>query len=531
MEKKLLYILSIILTPLSSAQIAESTESFLGEQIAGFLDTLVVTEVSSNYDILMYIIIPFLGVYGVTLYLTRKSFQIAEDNFTDASPGSSNLSDQAKKSTQLISVAISAITVSQFGGFTPVITFILALIAAWFFISNFYGVAQRTRYQGEVEQTVEEVETAEEELRDQEQQTEQTGDEEDLAEADAELTHVEQALENESEIIGRMESEEDQDLEKLLEKTEELMKHRKREIQALKDFKNFHPRSQEFRDQVLGDIDKRTLIDYQNIFLEFYENNRDLNEENFMAEWRDHSERNRFLSDNDFSEIDLSDLRSRYRDADINEATEEMKPLLDDVIEFEKGQMEDIREESSRLKDDLEEQEAIIEATRRFVEEVETLQEERSTLESLHNQLGDADVSSVDGELIQELREHIETIRNRQDAINEVTGHLEEMEGEEINLIRHIEDMRELHDTAQKEFGSWLLVVDLGRKTGQIPENGDFNRSVHRTLHVLRLFNIYMNVVDDRINDEEDADENIEEIVHQIHGLASRNLKILSRTS
>jgi hypothetical protein len=142
---KIIFLVNLLLSP-ASGQIADSTENFLDEQIAGFLDSLVVTSIDSGYDIVMYIIIPFLGMYGIMLYLTRKSFQIAEDNFRDNSYGSSDLSDQAKKTTTLIAAAVSAVTVSMWGGFTPIIALLLGLIGAIFIIWQFWGAFQQTRW-------------------------------------------------------------------------------------------------------------------------------------------------------------------------------------------------------------------------------------------------------------------------------------------------------------------------------------------------------------------------------------------------
>jgi hypothetical protein len=143
------YLLGLMMTAPARAGIADSTERFLGDAIAGFLDSLVVTQINSGYDIVMYIIIPFLGAYGITLYLTRKSFQIAEDNFRDSSYGSSDLSDQAKKTTTLIAASVSAVTVSMWGGFTPVIALFLGLIGGIFIIWQFWGAFQQTRWRSE----------------------------------------------------------------------------------------------------------------------------------------------------------------------------------------------------------------------------------------------------------------------------------------------------------------------------------------------------------------------------------------------
>ena len=531
--RKLSILLAIFLTSSGSSAIADSTENFLQGQISGFFDALVVTEISSSMDIVLFIIVPFLGMYGITLYLTRKALQMAEDNFAgNNSYGSAELGDQGKRTTQLISVAISAVAVSQFGGFAPVIAMILGLIGIAFLINNFYGAAQETRHtrntEDDVETTIEQADELEHDIAEQEERTRQTGSEDDLHETDRELGELEEALEHEVEDIEDIEGAEEGDLETLLGRMEKLLKHRKLEVRALEGFREFHDKSRDFRASTLSGVNDSLLQEYENRFLDFYSNNRDLDGEDFMEEWLRSSKKHEMMTRNDIQSIEIGDLRNRFRNQNIYSGVEDLRNVLENIIKFEKGHMEELMRDREHLKEDLREQEEIFQATERFMQQLDTFREERANLEELHRQMDGISVDEMDHDRLETLKAHIRHMKDEQETIDRIAEHLEEMDDKEIDLTIRIENHSELHEKAQREFSSWILLHDLAIQRGQVGEGGQFKGKLTMTIHMLRLFNMYMSVVKSRIEDEENQERELEQIIEKIHTLADRNLRNLS---
>jgi DNA repair exonuclease SbcCD ATPase subunit len=524
--------LALLLIPSGSAQIADSTENFLSRQIAGFLDSLVVSEITSMYDVVMYIIIPFLGTYGIMLYLTRKSLQIAEDNFRDNSPGTSELSDQAKKTTTLIAATVSAVTVSAWGGFTPVIVLLLALTGVSFLVWQFWGAFRETRWESDIGETATQVEEAENRIEREEQQAQQESNPEPARRAEAEMSNVVAALQSQAGAIEKLEEREEADLERLLERMKQLIGHRRREIQALEKYRTVSERCQELEDLVFQDLEEDELKRFHEVFLDFQEDNSDLGPEAMMDEWRNHEERSAFYDRLDTERINLSDLRSRFEDSDISGPAGELQDIVEEVLEFEKSQISEIREEKQWVQKELDHQKKVFEASRKFVEELDRLHEEKVSLESLHSKLSDLDnETELDDQKIELLERKTRELEQKQQEISGVLDELEGLEDEEIQILEQMDSLDQLHEDAMKRFSAWLMLVDLGSSLGEISEDSKLAEKLQKVLETLRDFNTYLNVLKSRIEREESGERDIESMIQEVHRTASQNLTVLSQHS
>ena len=443
---------SLFLLPSGSAQLAG--ENFLQNQVTGLFDSLVVGEISSWMDFLLFIVVPFLGMYGITRYLSTKALQIAEDNFSNNDTyGSSELSDQGERATQLISVAISAVAVSQFGGAAPIFALVVGIIGIAFLINNFWGAARETGWSRNTQDTSTSFTSTDPDFDLDTGENSQTPSDEEVQE---ELDQTEEVLDEAEEERNRNQQE--------LQDEEEKAKELEARFRQLKN-RPFEEAAREFiNDENMPEKARKEMKD----ILERFE--KEENEEKKMIEVIEEVIQQQELELRKLAEIEQVEERILDELAEIEEEEErEEKQLgryaqqyrdlhseLEENIEtyreaVKQGNNQAMQQTAQRIKSNrrqLDELEARVDKMKERIERdmsqefsvlerrLQSLREKESEVETQENQT-DSEIETEASET-EELSENDETMESElDDEENYLSGHQHtEQEGDDVREVR-----------------------------------------------------------------------------------------------
>lgn len=130
-----LYIfLSTVFTSITAGQGIGGSE-LPGGVVINFVDDIVVSQVSTWNDLVLYVLIPLIGIYAILHFLFHHAFKLAEGNFNDNTGyGSSSMSDVGKQASKWVAAAAAVLTTMFYGGFTGVVILIIGFSAIIWFI-------------------------------------------------------------------------------------------------------------------------------------------------------------------------------------------------------------------------------------------------------------------------------------------------------------------------------------------------------------------------------------------------------------
>lgn len=423
MRKKLSAALfTIIFTSLGAAAITGSGGTGAGIIFDAF-DGLVTGTVDSWMDLLLVVIFPFLGVYGISRYLTGKALQIAEENFRgNSSYGSVELGSTEKRMAQFISLAIAAPVVMFFGGAIPYFSLLLSVIAIIWFGWQFIGgglLSKWSRGGGSTEAS----QTSTEATR-------------EVRQVEDEAQSIRGALKNrvQDEVIGRIEAGEDdtpdQDGREVADEIEEELQQL---LQAEKDLSI--AMNDEYGDLRIQMKQLKGLIKDERSDEEGLERIKNL-EDYTMNVLKD--------SEENFQEDNLHQVHK-----DVNEMMNkisEAKQYSDKLKEHVEEEKNILSEEEQSLIQDLENVAEIHELINFFIQADEKLEEEDRELEKIAKELGDQELyQEVEEEeeqevklekMVQELEKHEREIESTFEKADEFLEKVLELDKQEIEEVK-----------------------------------------------------------------------------------------------
>lgn len=106
-----------------------------GGVVIQFVDDLVVSQVSTWNDLVLFVLLPLIGIYAILHFIIHHAFKLAEGNFNDNTGyGSSSMSDTGEQAAKWVAAAAAVITTMFYGGFTGVVITIIGFIAILWFL-------------------------------------------------------------------------------------------------------------------------------------------------------------------------------------------------------------------------------------------------------------------------------------------------------------------------------------------------------------------------------------------------------------
>ena len=411
MKKKILY--SIFLgAVLSSTGAAAITGGGGGGGVNFIFDAfsgIVAGEVNSWMDLLLVVILPFLGVYGVSRYLTGKALEIAESNFAGSdSYGGTELGSTEKRMAQFISLAIAAPVVMYFGNIIPFFSLLLSGIAVIWFGWQFIGGGLASKWSRSSGASDGSSEAAQE-----------------VQQVEDEAQNIRGALKNrvQDEAIQRIESGNDdtpdEDSRAVAEEIEEELQQL---LEAEKDL------SIAMQDEY-GDL--RNQIKYLEKLIE--DEKKDEEGLENIKTLEDHTMKVLKDSEQNFQQGNLHQVQTDVRE--MMNRIAEAKSYSDKLKENVEEEEDILTEEEESLIQDLENVAEIHELINFFIQADEKLEEEDEELEKIAKKLGD-----------QELNQEVE--KEEQQEVN-----LEKMVGE---LEKHEREIESTFEKADKFLGKVL---------------------------------------------------------------------------
>ncbi|MFB6203801.1 MAG: hypothetical protein ABEK01_04910, partial [Candidatus Nanohaloarchaea archaeon] len=142
-------LLSIMFVPVAAQPADIGGGGGIGGSLFGFLDGLINSPepINDMRSAIIYAVIPFIGLYAVTRFLTTKAFRIAEANFRgNTDIGRTQMSDMGEKASQLISVSAAALTTILYGGWMFTVSLVLGLIGGLWLLWNTLGAAYMSKH-------------------------------------------------------------------------------------------------------------------------------------------------------------------------------------------------------------------------------------------------------------------------------------------------------------------------------------------------------------------------------------------------
>ncbi|MFB6207869.1 MAG: hypothetical protein ABEJ69_00820 [Candidatus Nanohaloarchaea archaeon] len=548
----LLMLLVILFSGAATAQITGG-----GGNVFGLLDSVAAADIDNSADFVIFVLLPFVGMYGLFWFLIRKALLLTEHNFGQNTGlgGGGELSDTGKKASSLMAAAMATLFIFAYGGLTVPFALIIGLLGGLFFLWQTLGVVQHGRYTtgggntggtntggnpggapvpdgGRIEdmtETVSEMETEVRSMEDDIQKREKQNDRESIEYSAEELSRVAEELEREAELIEDIQSGEAQQIRFIAKKGNEFVRYKKREQQMLARFRELEKESRDALNSFFPQLPREAWLGYAEVFKEFLEDRSFNSEKNKWNQWRGHKEKNSKIKQLDSRAEDLDGLSQALSSTDLGEKVEEFYSLLERMDALESDSSSDLQQQQQELEQLVMEQKNALKAMKKFTYSVETAFEEGNTLKKLAESLGDPELkqkASIDREKIDGLRQKFKEIENQENTLIELEGHIEDLDRKEMERFK-LKDMKEAREKAREHLGRWLVVRDLALTRGIISKDDGLYDALNRITSSFQAVDSRMEELIERENSQRNAGRDTARFLKELEQLTEELIRTL----
>ncbi|MFB6204839.1 MAG: hypothetical protein ABEJ75_04285 [Candidatus Nanohaloarchaea archaeon] len=501
MSKRRGFALTVLILLFSGAATAQITGG--SGNVFGMLDPVAAAEIENSADFVIFIVLPFIGMYGLFWFLIRKALLLTEHNFgQNTGLGSTGeLSDTGKKASSLMAAAMATLFIFAYGGLTVPFALIIGLLGGLFLLWQTLGVFRHGAVNvggtntntggnpvpdGGVEEMTETVNQMNQQVEELEEDIDTRESRHDPGSADysaEELSTVADKLESEAEFIEEIQEVEASQIKDIAEKGNEFVSYKKKEYELLARFRELEKESRQVL-QKFFPSEMEAAADYAQLYLEFLEDRSFSSRENRWRNWQSHTEKNRRLEQLDQRTGRFDGLPQALRSGDLEEEVEEVYTLIKRMNEIERDSSSDLKQHRQELSRLVREQKNALEAMKKFTYRVEKAFEEENTLKKLSRALDDTELqqkTSMDQKKLEKLQEKFGEIENQENTLIELEGRLEDIDRAEMERFG-LEELREINERAHRHLGKWLVTRDLVLSRGTISEEEEIHDALNRII-------------------------------------------------
>ncbi|MFB6207872.1 MAG: hypothetical protein ABEJ69_00835 [Candidatus Nanohaloarchaea archaeon] len=144
-----LLVIALFFTAPAAAQF-DGGNNILDNTLVEWADNISAMNIDTMGDFVIFIVLPFIGMYGLFWFLIRKALLLTENNFGENTGigSSGELSDTGKKASSLMAAAMATLFIFAYGGLTVPFALLIGLLGGLFLLWQLLGVARAGTWGG-----------------------------------------------------------------------------------------------------------------------------------------------------------------------------------------------------------------------------------------------------------------------------------------------------------------------------------------------------------------------------------------------
>ncbi|MFB6203802.1 MAG: hypothetical protein ABEK01_04915 [Candidatus Nanohaloarchaea archaeon] len=569
MRKSKLLLFSLLAVSMLAPVASQPASLGDSQGVTGMLDSLSTADIQNMRDVIIFIIIPYIGSYGVLIFLTRKAFLMAENNLGQSSGfGSSDLSSMGEKASTLISASAAALMVIGYGMVSVEVVFLIGAVGVLFLIWQFSGAAWKSSWKpdvdasrippkgnaerdseaveeqlerlGDLQEGVEDLENKVKGLEEDAQQEVRSGEKptarkesEEAAEAVGNLAEL---INSEEDLIENILNLEEDKLNQLIEEASTIVEYKQRELEIIGSIRKAKRESRKVKNIVDQPGMQRGWEAHRKEFREFLEGGNFKSATDAWNSWNTSGKQSEAVH-SALEHIDvqkLGNLESALNQSEIVAHADRINKRTEKLREIEEEGKRLVTEEKERVHRELKQQRKVVEEINRFKQELQKDIEEENVLEKLSERLEHDDELREkvkrDQESLGKIRSRIDSLRGHESNLKELDKRLEKIDGRELDLTRNLEmdSLREAYEFATAELTYWIFLRDLVHEEGDLGGKETEQRIVNVIMALWNLRRTIM-LMDEYEKEEEEMEIDVRDILGELEKLTGKMLELLKR--